>query len=196
MCISSDVWTRNYGNVWQVNTGICPIASSVWIEVEFESGRKNRDIAGRYLWGLDDVSPIKYWRLAPLVVEEEEEEVEDKGYETKDSGARVEFDSGMIRDISENKARFELMLPLGIPYDKQFITRCAELLGRGAKKYDPRNWEKANGEAELQRFKESAMRHLIQWINGEDDEDHSAAVFFNLMGAETVKYKMEHKDER
>lgn len=108
---------------------------------------------------------------------------------TKDSGARAEFDSGMVRDTDEGKARFELLLPLGVPYDQQFMVRVAELLARGAHKYDDRNWERATGEVEMERFKSSALRHLMQWAAGETDEDHAAAVVFNLLGYETTKWK-------
>ncbi len=113
-------------------------------------------------------------------------------FETKDSGKRVEFESGMVRDTEEGKARFDLLFPLGVPYEAQMLTRFAELMSRGAEKYNARNWEKARGEAELSRYRSSALRHLVQWANGKDDEDHAAAVMFNVMAGETVKYKMAH----
>lgn len=108
---------------------------------------------------------------------------------TKDSGERAEFSSGMVRDTEKGKPRFALLIPKDVPYEAQFLTRFAALLARGAEKYDPRNWEKAEGEAELERYHSSAFRHLIQWITGETDEDHAAAVAFNLLAAETVKAK-------
>lgn len=112
-------------------------------------------------------------------------------FETKDSGVRAEYDSGMVRDTQEGKARFELLLPLGVPYRDQFLVRVAELMARGAEKYSDRNWEKANGTEELERFKSSALRHLLQWAAGETDEDHAAAVVFNLLGYETTKRKID-----
>lgn len=111
---------------------------------------------------------------------------------TKDSGKRAEFQSGMKRDLNEDKPRFDLLMPVGIPYEEQILTRFASLMERGAKKYNERNWEKANSEEELLRFKESAYRHLIQWFCGEEDEDHAVAVFFNIMGYESTKYKLEN----
>lgn len=111
------------------------------------------------------------------------------GYQTKDSGSRAEYDSGMVRDTQEGKARFELLLPLGVPYEAQFMVRVAELMARGAEKYTSRNWEKATGDEEMERFKSSALRHLMQWAAGEDDEDHAAAVVFNLLGYETTKWR-------
>ena len=112
------------------------------------------------------------------------------GFVTKDSGKRQEFASGMQRDTQDDKPRFDLLFPVGVPYADQFLTRVAELLMRGAVKYEERNWEKAEGEAELNRFRSSANRHMIQWLCGETDEDHMAAVVFNLMGAHLVEWKM------
>jgi hypothetical protein len=111
-------------------------------------------------------------------------------FETKDSGARQEYASGMVRDTQEGKARFDLLLPKGVPYANQMLTRFAELMARGAGKYGDRNWEKARGQEELDRYHSSALRHLQQWVAGETDEDHAAAVMFNVMAGETVKYRM------
>lgn len=113
-------------------------------------------------------------------------------FETKDSGQRSEYSTGMVRDTSEGKARFDLIHPLGVPYKEQILTRFAELMSRGAMKYTARNWEKAHTQEELDRFKESASRHFEQWINGEIDEDHAVAVFFNIMAYEATKYKIDH----
>lgn len=92
---------------------------------------------------------------------------------TKDSGERAEFASGMVRDTAKGKPRYDL-IPLGP------LTRLAELYARGAEKYDERNWEQANSVEEMERFKASAWRHFAQLMNGETDEDHGAAVVFNV----------------
>ena len=102
-------------------------------------------------------------------------------YDTKDSGVRSEYSTGMVRDTQEGKARFDLLFPKGVPFANQMLTRFAELMERGAKKYDERNWEKARTQEELHRYHSSALRHLVQWINGEEDEDHAAAVMFKLL---------------
>jgi hypothetical protein len=107
-------------------------------------------------------------------------------YETKDSGERAEFDSGMHRDVQTGKPRFDLVTPLDLAYEDQMLVRWAKLMARGAEKYSDRNWEQASSEEERQRFKASAFRHFMQWYFGEDDEDHAAAVFFNITGAEYV----------
>lgn len=108
----------------------------------------------------------------------------DSGYVTKDSGQREAYSSGMVRDTQEGKPRYDLV-------DLTFLKRWAELMGRGAEKYGARNWELASSEEELERFKASAFRHLVQWLSGDQDEDHAVAVAFNLAAAEYVKKKLE-----
>lgn len=112
-------------------------------------------------------------------------------FQTKDSGKRSEYASGMVRDTNEGKPRFDLLLPKGVPFHKQMLTRFAGLMSRGAEKYEARNWEKARGTEELERYYDSAFRHLMQWISGETDEDHAAAVMFNIMAGEYVKDKID-----
>jgi len=113
-------------------------------------------------------------------------------FETKDSGERVEYVSGMQRDVQSGKPRFDLLLTDGLPYKEQFLTRFAALLARGAEKYGERNWQLASSKEELERFKASAHRHFIQWASGELDEDHAVAVAFNLMAYEYVKWKLDN----
>lgn len=111
-------------------------------------------------------------------------------YITKDSGAREEYSTGMRRDTQDGKPRFDLLWAQDVPYEEQFLTRIAGLLGRGADKYGARNWEKAGTAEELERFQSSAARHFAQWIAGETDEDHMSAVVFNLMAYETTFNKI------
>lgn len=107
-------------------------------------------------------------------------------YETTDTGHRVEFQSGMRRDASLNKPRYDLCVPLDCEHP--MLLRWAELMARGAKKYGERNHEQANSQEELDRFRESAFRHFMAWFMGlEDGEDHAAAVYFNVQGAEYTK---------
>lgn len=119
-----------------------------------------------------------------IVIEKMEDEVD--GFITKDSGERQQFPTGMVRDVQTNKPRYDLL-------DIPMLTRWAELMARGALKYGERNWEQAATEIELNRFKASALRHMIQWFSGDADEDHGAAVFFNIAGAEMVKKKLNGK---
>ena len=111
------------------------------------------------------------------------------GFVTKDSGVREEFDSGMVRDTQDGKIDYALV------YDGPMLERWAALLTRGAQKYAAGNWLKANGPAELARFRASAARHFAQFMRGETDEDHAAAVFFNLNGAEYVRARLAEHNE-
>lgn len=105
-------------------------------------------------------------------------------YEIKDSGKRENFESGMVRDTQEGKTLFHLI------FSGPMLTRWAEHLTKGAVKYAEDNWMLASGEQELKRFRSSAARHFIQWLRGDNDEDHAAAVYFNINGAEYVKGRL------
>jgi hypothetical protein len=93
--------------------------------------------------------------------------------------------SGMHRGSNEGKPNYRL---IHIP----FLTRFAVHLGKGAKIYGKGNWKKANSQEELEHAEESAERHLMQWLDGERDEDHAMAVVFNIMVAEHVREKLQH----
>lgn len=108
-------------------------------------------------------------------------------YIVKDSGAREEYASGMVRDTQQGKPNFTLLILNGIPFDKQPLTELAMHMARGADKYGKRNFEKASGPEEMERFKASALRHLIQFLSGEEDEDHGSAVMFNILAIKGVK---------
>ena len=107
----------------------------------------------------------------------------------KDSGKRQEFESGMVRDTTEGKADWTRLL------SGPMLKRWQAHLEKGAVKYPDispgvANWTLAETPEEYHRYRVSAMRHFMQWLDGEVDEDHAAAVFFNLNGAESVKEKM------
>lgn len=109
---------------------------------------------------------------------------------TKDSGERVQFYSGMVRDTQTGKVDWWRV------YIGPMLERYAALVTRGAEKYPDitpgiPNWTLAAGEEELQRFRASAARHFAQYMMGHTDEDHVAAVIFNLNGAEYVRAKLE-----
>lgn len=111
----------------------------------------------------------------------------------KDSGQRLQFDSGMVRDVVDDKPGYHFMIPKNVPMYKQMLTRVAEHLRKGAMKYSPRNWEKGDSEEEVERARESAFRHMMQWMMDEVDEDHAAAVIVNIIFAETMQYKVDLK---
>lgn len=104
---------------------------------------------------------------------------------------REQFEGGGMRDSETGKPRFDLLLPYGVPFEEQYLTRVARLMARGAERYDERNWEQFSDRAALDRARSSALRHFIQWVNGEIDEDHAAAISFNVMAAEHIRQKLE-----
>lgn len=93
----------------------------------------------------------------------------------------------MRRDTDEGKPRYDLI-------DEPMLTRWAELMMRGAIKYGEDNWKKADSQEELKRFQASGFRHFIAWIRGDEDEDHAAAVFYNIAACEYVKRKLRGGD--
>jgi len=104
-------------------------------------------------------------------------EDEKKDYEIKDSGKRKKFESGARRDLQTNKGRFDLLPP-------QTIKALAIHFEKGAEKYGDRNWEKG---LPVSRFMSSAVRHVFQFIQGLDDENHLISAIWNLICAyETV----------
>lgn len=148
---------------------------------------KNKKITGYEGANLDSKNYVS------IGIDEEGREIYSKGkklytkFITKDSGKRKEFSSGMKRDINDDK-------PMYILIWQPMLKRWAELMTRGAKKYGINNWMLASGEEELNRFKDSALRHMYQWLEGDESEDHAAAVFFNISGAEYVKSKLNEKN--
>lgn len=106
---------------------------------------------------------------------------------TKSSGEKIDFSGGGQRDSEAGKPRFDLIRPKNVPYADQMLTRFAALMARGAERHSSRNWEQFCTEDALDRAKSSAGRHFEQWVNGEVDEDHASAVWFNIMAAEYVK---------
>jgi dATP/dGTP diphosphohydrolase len=105
-------------------------------------------------------------------------------FSVKDSGERKQFESGMVRDTTDGKVDYSLAL------DGPMFRRLAVHLTKGAQKYEKRNWMQANGQEELDRFRESALRHFLQWFEGDVDEDHAAATMFNINGAEYVRGRL------
>jgi len=101
----------------------------------------------------------------------------------KDSWHRQEFESWMKRDTQEWKPRYDLI-------ERGMLKRLAIHLAKWAEKYGDNNWKLANSPEELARFQSSAMRHMMQWMDGDVDEDHASAVLFNVMAHEFIKDKI------
>ncbi len=110
-------------------------------------------------------------------------------FEVKDSGKRQSFGGGMVRDTQEGKLDWWRL------YIGPMARRWVDHVTKGATKYPDitpgvPNWTLAAGAEELHRFKASAARHFAQWMNGDRDEDHGSAVYFNINGYEYVKEKL------
>lgn len=103
-------------------------------------------------------------------------------FETKDSGERRSFETGAVRDTDVNKPRFDLIPP-------HALWRVAMLYARGAQKYGENNWQKG---IPSQQMLASAMRHLEAYRRGETDEDHLAAVAWNILAL--MQYECEDRD--
>lgn len=95
----------------------------------------------------------------------------------KDSGQRTQFydKNGCemaVRDMHDGKGRFDL-LPMCV------LMRLAKHYENGCLKYGDRNWEKG---IPCHSFADSAMRHLVKYMDGWKDEDHLVAAIWNLCG--------------
>lgn len=115
---------------------------------------------------------------------------DEPGYDTKTGGARQVFAGGMVRDTSDGKIQW-WRIYVG-PLVRRFAAHVTAASRERYKDVRPGvpNWTLAEGEEELQRARDGASRHFAQWMAGETDEDHAAAVVFNLDVAEYVKDKM------
>lgn len=89
----------------------------------------------------------------------------------KDSGKRVEFETGAVRDTQEGKGRYDLLPPAA-------IREVAQRFEAGAIQYQDRNWEKG---IPLSRFLSSGLRHTFAVLEGRTDENHAAAAAWNLL---------------
>jgi hypothetical protein len=97
----------------------------------------------------------------------------------KDSGERQSFESGMVRDVETAKTDYTTV------FNGPMLDRWATHLTKGAQKYPnladgSPNWMLAQGPAEFQRAGRSLLRHVRQYLRGDKDEDHAAAIFFNV----------------
>lgn len=101
-----------------------------------------------------------------------------------DDGATREFASGFHRDTAATKPRYSL-----IP--RTALRRLALHFTRGADRYGENNWRNANTREELAVFQDSAYRHLLDWLEGNTDEDHAAAVLWNVSTGMDLEERLE-----
>lgn len=86
-----------------------------------------------------------------------------------DSGKRETFETGAVRDSADGKPRPDLFSPFA-------MERIGLWLEQGARKYEPRNWEKGMG---YERVTASLHRHLMKYMENDTSEDHLAAIAVN-----------------
>jgi hypothetical protein len=98
----------------------------------------------------------------------------------KDSGNRRTFETGAVRDIEEGKGRFDLIPAVA-------LLRLAQHFEKGAVKYGENNWQKG---IPVHSYLDSAIRHLMKYLDGQTDEDHLVAATWNCMCAMWTEEKM------
>lgn len=107
----------------------------------------------------------------------------------KDSGARQEFDGGAVRDTEEGKLDFSNLFVWFEPMGTRYVAHMT----KGRSKYpDPEpgvpNWSLFEATPEtLARTERSLDRHYKAYRMGQTDEDHAAAILFNLNLAEKIR---------
>ena len=88
----------------------------------------------------------------------------------RDSGKRELFDGGAVRDVQEDKPRYELIPPGP-------LERLAHHYTAGAKKYDDYNWQKG---IPTSRILASLLRHIEAYRSGDTVEDNLSAAAWNI----------------
>lgn len=87
-----------------------------------------------------------------------------------DSGTRMSYSSGAIREVDDGKGS-----PHQIP--TIMLRRLSKHFQEGAKKYGRHNWRKGMN---LSRYADAAHRHIWDYEDGEESEDHLTAAIWNL----------------
>jgi hypothetical protein len=116
--------------------------------------------------------PGCYVETLPPPTQDGPREIRNGDFVVKDSGKRQQFATGAVRDDQDGKGFFD-----SIPYEA--LECLAKLYEAGAKKYGDDNWRKG---IPLRAYLNSATRHLLKLNNGWADEDHAAAVLWNICG--------------
>lgn len=88
-----------------------------------------------------------------------------------DTGERSEFNTGAVRDAMQGKGN-----PSLIPIDA--LRAVSRRFEDGADKYGRNNWQKG---IPLSRYVDSLYRHLWQFMEKDNTEDHGGAVIWNAM---------------
>lgn len=142
---------------------------------QFESGMVRDTQAGKSRYDLAMDGPL-FWALFDTTPLHEKADLVQEFRLWYESDGNIHQASSVIRTMASYEGGLF-----------RVIDRYAALMTRGAVKYSERNWMKADGEAEITRGKSSACRHLVQYLRGDNDEDHMAAVVFNMNLVEYVR---------
>jgi hypothetical protein len=94
----------------------------------------------------------------------------EKKYRVKHSGKKDVYPDGGTADSQEGRGRYDLISPIA-------IRRLAAVCEQGAKHQGDRTWEKG---IPFSRLLNSAKRHITQFEEGHDDEDHLAMAMWRL----------------
>lgn len=127
--------------------------------------------------------------VAMRVKDLDKKDVPAREYGIKDEGEKLVSSSGVLRNVVAHKIDFLNIL------HGPMLKRWAAHLTKAKKMYPDvaigvPNWTQAKTLEDIQRFRESALRHMLQWLAGDVDEDHAAAIFFNINGVEHTKDKL------
>lgn len=95
------------------------------------------------------------------------------------SEPHVTLPSGMVRSDDSAKPDYTLV-------DLAMLERWAVHMTKNVASKGHNNWRLASTEEDRQRFRASLFRHVVAYLRGDDDEDHAAAILFNVAGAEHV----------
>lgn len=99
--------------------------------------------------------------------------------------SKTSFSTGAQRDTDEGKGSPSLISPV-------LIHRLGILLQKGADHYGADNWTKG---MPYRRTADSMIRHLYQWLAGDEEEDHLAAVCFGAMCLMTYEEQWNQSEE-
>ena len=93
----------------------------------------------------------------------------DKQFKIKSDGKIKESKNGWKKDNQDGKVDYTL-----IPYETLLRLAWHFTYGEG-------NWKKAIEPEQIKEYMKAANRHIEQWKDGQNDEDHASACITNIM---------------
>ena len=128
------------------------------------------------------VSPSRGWEMCEHETEKDSRRYDASTYASpqvpkggelrmRHGDSKTTFNTGAQRDTTEGKGRPSLISP-------DLIHRLGVNLAKGAEHYGEDNWAKC---MPYRRTADSMIRHIGQWLAGDAEEDHLAAIAFGVM---------------